>query len=584
MQINTPDARVYIGPDDSRQANKLKYDNWSFKAAGTYFMDDHEISFGYERETLDVFNMFIQHVQGEHRFNSIEDFENGIARVYYGNATSHTPEDAAGEFEYALNTFYVQDKYELIDYDITLTFGLRYDFYTSDDVPAYNANFEQRYGFSNQQNLDGVDLLQPRFGFNWVYNDQLEIRGGLGLYSGGNPNVWISNSYSNDGIRNIQVNQKNMQLLGDDAVDFTGSGRPGYDIPVALFDEVGQGGADDSTNVTDPNFEIPSEWKFALGATYVTETDYVFNVDYLYTDKQDSAVVRNLADDIVEYAPDGRPVYSSVNHKFKSDFLLTNATGKDGYSHVLSFAMNKSFDNGIDVAASYAYAIAKEVHPMTSSVAFSNYHRIAVSDPENPGLETSSYEIPHRFTFSAGYSHEFFEGLQTRFNLFGQASQTNPYSYTFSGDSGGLGFNDEDRQLLYVPLENDAKVVYGDDFDLAAFNAWVNSEGLKRGAITERNGADGDWWVTFDLKVEQEFPGFSEGQKGAAYLVVKNVGNMLNDDWGVLERGDALQKAVTADINDQGQYVFEEFHAPAGGSVEVNPSLWEVRLGVRYSF
>ncbi len=584
MQINTPDARVYIGPDDSRQANKLKYDNWSFKAAGTYFMDDHEISFGYERETLDVFNMFIQHVQGEHRFNSIEDFENGIARVYYGNATSHTPEDAAGEFEYALNTFYVQDKYELIDYDITLTFGLRYDFYTSDDVPAYNANFEQRYGFSNQQNLDGVDLLQPRFGFNWVYNDQLEIRGGLGLYSGGNPNVWISNSYSNDGIRNIQVNQKNMQLLGDDAVDFTGAGRPGYDIPVALFDEVGQGGADDSTNVTDPNFEIPSEWKFALGATYVTETDYVFNVDYLYTDKQDSAVVRNLADDIVEYAPDGRPVYSSVNHKFKSDFLLTNATGKDGYSHVLSFAMNKSFDNGIDVAASYAYTIAKEVHPMTSSVAFSNYHRIAVSDPENPGLETSSYEIPHRFTFSAGYSHEFFEGLQTRFNLFGQASQTNPYSYTFSGASGGLGFNDEDRQLLYVPLENDAKVVYGDDFDLAAFNAWVSSEGLKRGAITERNGTDGDWWVTFDLKVEQEFPGFSEGQQGAAYFVVKNVGNMLNDDWGVLERGDALQKAVTADINDQGQYVFEEFHAPAGGSVEVNPSLWEVRLGVRYSF
>ena len=584
MRISTGDVDVYIGPDDSRQANKLKYDNLSLKLAGTYFLDDHEISFGYERETLDVFNMFIQHNEGEYRFSSIDDFETGIARVYYGNAQSHNPEDAAGEFEYSLNTLYVQDKYELYDYDLTLTFGLRYDFYSSDDVPAYNAAFEQRYGFSNQQNLDGVDLLQPRFGFNWIYNEQLELRGGLGLYSGGNPNVWISNSYSNDGVRNIQTNQRGLQILGPDAIDFNGSGRPGYDIPLDLFDTVGQGGVDDSTNVTDPNFEIPSEWKLALGGTFITESDYVFNVDYLYTKKQDSAIIQNLADAVVETAPDGRPVYDSVNHSRKSDFLLTNADGSDGYSHVLSFAMNKKFDNGIDLAASYAYTIAKEVHPMTSSVAFSNYHRIAVSDPENPGVETSNYEVPHRFTFSAGYTHEFFDGLETRFNVFAQISQTNPYSYTFSSNTRGLGFNDEDRQLLYVPLENDDAVIYGDDFDLAAFNNWVESEGLTRGKIQNRNSHDGDWWTTFDLKVEQEFPGFNQEHKGSAYFIVKNIGNMLNDDWGVLKRGSSLQRAVTATVNDQGQYVFNEFHNPAGTSVEVDPSLWEIRFGVRYTF
>ena len=584
MRISTPDADVFIGPDDSRQANKLKYDNLSLKLAGTYFLDNHEISFGYERESLDVFNMFVQHNEGEYRFSSIDDFENGIARVYYGNAQSHNPKDAAGEFEYALNTFYVQDTYDLIDYDLTLTFGLRYDVYTSDDVPEYSANFEQRYGFSNQQNLDGVDLLQPRFGFNWIYNDQLELRGGFGLYSGGNPNVWISNSYSNDGIRNIQVDKKNLQILGPDAIAFNGSGRPGYDIPVELYDAVSQGGADDSTNVTDPNFEIPSEWKFALGGTYITESNYIFNLDYLYTDKQDSAVIRNLADEVTGTAPDGRPVYSGVNHPRESDLLLTNVKGSDGYSHVLSFAFNKSFDNGFDIAASYAYTIAKEVHPMTSSVAFSNYHRIAVSDPENPGVSTSNYEVPHRFTFSAGYVHEFIDGLETRFNLFGQVSQTNPYSYTFSSSTGGLGFNDEDRQLLYVPQSNDANVVYGDDFDLEAFNAWVSSEGLKRGEIQDRNEIDGDWWTTIDFKVEQQFPGFNDGHSGSAYFIVKNIGNMLNDDWGVLKRGSAFQRAVTADINDQGQYVFEEFHNPSGTSVEVDPSLWEIRLGVRYNF
>ncbi|TGE85263.1 TonB-dependent receptor [Pseudoalteromonas sp. KS88] len=597
FRVDTGDVDVYLGPDDSRQANKLKYDNLSLKLAGTYYLEDHELSFGYEREELDVFNLFVQHNEGEYRFldtkemingvetkvTGLENFEKGVARVYYGNAASHNPDDAAGEFKYALNTLYFQDKFDLIDYDISIVAGLRYDFYTSDDVPTHNQNFEDRYGFSNSQNLDGIDLLQPRLGINWIYNDQLEFRGGIGLYSGGNPNVWISNSYSNDGVRNIQIDQKGMQILGDNAVAFNGNGQPGYDIPQDLYDEVGQGGADASTNVTDPNFEIPSEWKYSIGATYITENDYVFNVDYLYTDKQDSAVVKNLANVKTSVAPDGRPVYSDSNHPRNSDFLLTNVKGDDAYSQILSLAMNKSFDNGVDLALSYAYTIAKDVHPMTSSVAFSNYHGVAVSDPENPGLATSNYEIPHRFTMSVSYNHEIFDGYETKFNLFGQAQQTNPYSYAFDSRSGGLGFNDNSRQLLYVPTLDDSQVVYGDDFDQAAFNEWVESEGLTRGKINNRNSVDGDWWVTLDFKVEQEFMGFGEGQKGSAYFVIKNIGNMINDDWGVLKTGSALQSAVSADIVN-GQYVFNEFKDPSGTSIESRPSLWEMRVGVKYTF
>lgn len=596
FRVDTGDIDIYMGPDDSRQANVLNYDNLSLKLAGTYYLEDHEISFGYEREELDVFNLFVQHNEGEYRFldtkvivdgveetvTGLENFENGFAKVYYGNAASHNPDDAAGEFSYALNTLYAQDKYELIDYDITITAGLRYDWYTSNDKPTHNQNFEDRYGYSNSQNLDGVDLLQPRLGVNWIYNEQLELRGGIGLYSGGNPNVWISNSYSNDGVRNIQESAS-IQILGPDAVAFNGSGQPGYDIPQSLYDEVGQGSADASVNVTDPNFEIPSEWKFSLGATYITESDYVFNVDYLYTDKQDSAIVSNIANVQTDTAPDGRPVYNDTLHPYKSDFLLTNVKGDDAYSHVFSLAMNKSFDNGIDLALSYAYTDSNDVNPMTSSVAFSNYHYVAVSDSEDPGVATSNYEIPHRFTMALAYSHEVFDGYETKFNLFGQAQQTSPYSYGFDSYSSDLGYNDAARQLLYVPTIDDTQVVYGDDFDQAAFNEWVDSEGLTRGEIVDRNSIDGDWWVTFDFKVEQEFMGFADGQKGSAYFVIKNIGNMLNDDWGVLKTGSALQSAVTTEIVN-GQYVYNSFNDPAGASVDVKPSLWEMRVGVKYTF
>jgi len=581
---------VYLGPDDSRQSNKLSYDNLSLKVAGTYYLDEHELYFGYEREELDVFNLFVQHSQTETRFNNLEDFESGLADdVYYGNANSHNPDDAAGEFKYALNTLYFQDKFELTDYDVTITAGLRYDWYTSDDKPTHNQNFEDRYGFSNAQNLDGVDLIQPRFGFNWTASEQLEVRGGFGLYSGGNPNVWISNSYSNDGVRNIQDSVRDVQILGAGAIEYNGTGQPGYDIPQSLYDDIGSGTADSSTNVTDPNFEIPSEWKYSLGLTYVTEDEYVLTADALYTDKQDSAIISNLADEVVDTAPDGRPIYDSVNHSRNSDFLLTNVTGDDAKSTILSFAVSKAYDNGFAFSASYAYTDAQDVHPMTSSVAFSNYHRIAVSDPENPQLAASNYEIPHRFTVSLTYSHEFFSGYQTNFSVFGQANQSHPYTYSFSEDSRGLGFNDAHRQLLYVPTENDANVIYGVNdkgipFDQQAFNDFIAAEGLTRGQIIDRNALDGKWWTKFDVRVEQEFMGFMPGHKASAYLVIENFGNMLNDDWGVLKEGNFLQGAVTTTITDDGQYSYNEFNNPSASSRVTDASLWEMRIGIKYDF
>jgi hypothetical protein len=575
---------VYLGPDDSRQSNKLNYDNLSFKVAGTYYADEHELYFGYEYENLDVFNLFVQNSVGQYRFSGINAFRQGLARAYYGNASSHNPNDAAGEFKYDINTLYAQDKYRFSDVDVTITAGLRYDWYTSDDVPTYNAKFEERYGFSNQQNLDGKSLLQPRLGVNWVATEQLEVRGGVGLYSGGNPNVWISNSYSNDGVRNIQVNRTNMQLLGPNAVALTGEGRPGYDIPQALYDLVGSGTADSTTNVTDPDFEIPSEWKYSTGLTYTTESDYVITADFLYSRKQDSAIITDLALAQTGTAPDGRPVYTSTRGS-NNDFMLTNKKGSDSKAAVYSLGVTKTFDNGIDAALGYAYTNAKDVSPMGSSVAFSNYHFVATSDPQNLEVATSNYEIPQRVTLNVGYSHEFFAGYETRFSVFAQAVKSNSYGYTFDRSSTGLGFNDASRQLLYVPTLNDAKVVFATPADEAAFNAFIDEQGLSgyRGQIMPRNDLEGSWWNKFDVRVEQQFAGFSTEHKGSFYFVLENVGNLLNDDWGIVKEGSDQTSAVTASVNAAGQYVYK-FNSPTAENRRIDPSLWEARIGVKYSF
>lgn len=588
VQIRHGGTTIFLGPDDSRQSNEMNWENTTFKLSGNYYLDEHTITAGYEYETLTAFNLFMQHTQGEFRFDSIDDYEAGMAaRVYYNNsAGTNVPSDASQEFTYGMHSFYIQDEYTFSDIDATLMFGFRYDKYTSDDKPRYNAQFEERYGFANNANFDGIDLFQPRVGFNWNVNDSLEVRAGFGLYSGGNPNVWLSNSYSNDGLVQIGLQNRGVDLFN---TPMTNGGTPGFEIPQDMYDTIQNTaieGGDGSVNALDPNFEMPSEWKYSIGATYTTDNDIVLSADLLYNQKVDSASVVDAGLQYSgEMAPDGRPMYEEIAGR-NSEYVLTNSS-KDGSSTIISLALSKNFDFGLDTSFGYSYTNSEDANPMTSAVAGSNYGNLAVTDAINPGMATSNYEIPHRFTMNISYATEFIDGLTTRFSLFGQASEGQAFSYTFDdsdrayGDSNWNG----DRQLLYVPLENDPNVVYGDDFDKDAFDAFISAEGLARGKITERNGQNADWHTTFDIKVNQEIPGFMDGHKGNLFFVIKNVGNLLNDDWGVMKQGQFVGNRMVSMSIEEGKYVYEEFNA--GNEEQVyykNASLWEMRLGVSYDF
>ena len=52
-----------------------------------------------------------------------------------------------------------------------------------------------------------------------------------------------------------------------------------------------------------------------------------------------------------------------------------------------------------------------------------------------------------------------------------------------------------------------------------------------------------------------------EGHKASAFFVIENLGNMINDDWGVLYEA-SFPRAVTiadVEINDAGQYQYNSF-------------------------
>ncbi len=582
---NDSEATVYLGVDDSRQSNKLYYDTTFLKLAGTYSLGDHVIYGGYEYEEYNVFNMFVQHSIGEYQFDSIDDFEAGTpSAIFYGSgAGTNNPEDAAANFGYATHTLYLQDEYYIYDLDMTLTYGLRYDWYSSNDVPRLNQNFVDRYGFANTKTFDGEGVLQPRIGINWNFNEQLELRGGLGLYTGGNPNVWLANSYQNDGITQIQLRDFSGVSLFDKVI--SGNGQPIANPPQDMFDGVANATGDSAVNAIAPDFKMPKEWKYALGATYTFDNGLVAMSDVMYTVAQDQAIIRDLGLEVERVLFDGRPVYFAPEGR-NGDFLVANAE-KDAKQFSFSASLSQRYDFGLDWSVAYAYIQSEDSNPMTSSVAGSNFGNYARSDLNNPMPATSNYETPHRYTFRLTYNHDFVDGYTTTFSLLGSHNKGRPYSYTFAGRFAGDTSND--RQLVYVPTGvDDPNVVFGDNFDTDAFFEFVNSSGLGKyaGQISERNAFYSDWWTKVDLRITQELPGFMAGHKTKAFFVIDNFTNMLNDDWGVFYEARFPQTAnvVRGEINEAGQYVFNDFIRPNPQGRVATPSLWRMTVGIEYKF
>lgn len=513
IRVELDDVDVYLGGDDSRQSNKLNYDVTTVALKGKYYLDGHNITFGVEREMLEVFNLFVQHTETEIRFDGIQNFRDGFAdAIYYNNSPTNDSTNAAAVWGYDLNTVYAQDEIDVND-RLTVVAGLRYDWYTTDDAPGENAEFVADYGFSNSTNLDGEGLLQPRFGFTFDISDRTDIRGGVGLYSGGNPNVWLSNNFSANNV--LQFGQRGRSFgytdgsrsLFDPDVVYLGleSGvpaGPGYGVPSELFNAVAGGTGDNfEINYLDPNFKLPSEWKIALGATHVFPGDYVVSADMLFTKTRNAAMVRHGDLEQVGTNPDGYPIYDSVR---AASFVLTNSQ-QTVNSRAFSIGLSKSIGDNFDYTLGYSYSDAKDVQPMTSSVAFSNYQSRAFFDPEEDIASTSNYNIEDRFTATATWRKELFGNMLARVSLYASANSGRPYSNTFNGTINPYGFTPflDFRDNVLEP---------GD----------------------ARNEFDGSWWRKVDMRASLDFPGFREGHRASAYLVVDNLTNLLNDDWGVL--------------------------------------------------
>ena len=580
---------VFFGPDQYRHANEIQTNRKQFEVAGYYDIGDHAITLGYKKMENDMFNMFSRNSLGEYDYNSLEDFIAGNLReLDYRNADTNNPRDAAGRFNMDYTIIYLQDTWN-ISSDLTARFGIRYEEISQDTTPEYNSFWfnwtgdDFRPAPRNDVNLDGEDIIMPRFSLDWQAKDNILVTFGWGEFSGNLPPVWFGGPYIDTGLglpgNKLRARSNNLPTPG------TPASYPGDAALALVQNEVGDTGG--YTAMMDKDFGIPSITKMSLGVVADLDSGVTIRANYIHMEEEDPVgAYIGGCDPKGNALADNRPLYGGCSYVG----YLTTFKNIQPETDIFGISMEKTFDNGLNLYLGYAHTSREMAHMMTSSIIFSSAVRMPLFDHLNPVNSPSHYEIEHSFDYALTWKGNVFGDLETSIGLNGFRQSGNPFSYTYRGDMSGYRTDGENIELLYVPSINDPNVIFSDGFDLAAFEQFLTDSGLSayRGFTVPRNSFNSPWAGTFDLRIAQQLPSGGIPGKAIFYFDIENVLNLLNSDWGGFENytGSTSNSRgiVEAEVDDQGRYVYKTFKVDGEPTQNIGKSVWQIKVGFKYQF
>lgn len=616
--------RLYFGTEQYSQKDIVGQTQYGAELVGRLSVGNHVIKGQVAYSNLDIENVFVHSSLGLYTFDSVSDFENRQASVLsLQNSITGDLSDLSASFTYKQITLGLQDSWDVTP-AINITYGLRGDLYKMDDSSPLNASFVNRYGFANNYNIDGNLVLQPRFNVTWRATDNLTIRGGVGLFSGGAPDVFIGNSFSVAGVygNTITIERDPTTPTGCSTRSFPAT------MAVATAQQICQAALNNVTgNSFDPlvlqylqtntaalssspvnamskDFELPSTWKVTLSADYIADLSrfhlgdgWKFGADLYFGKTQNAAIYTDLRLTQVGTAPDGRPIYADTyTNSSNNDLLMTNTSR--GHSLVAVVRADKYWDigpkTGLNTGVSYTYQDIKSVGDMNGTTASGTYGAQPMVDPNYPAYGTSEYEIKHNFKFNADFDHKFFGDYSTRLSMFGEYRSGQPYSLTMNVLNSRAVFGTTgttSRYLLYVPdvsaIDADPRVTYANVATYEAFRDFVRSEGLGQGIINKNTQRAPDYFKV-DLHFEQEIPTPAIPRMPDAriklFADIENVLNLINDKYGSYRTVSLLSPVVNVSCNTScTQYTYSNFTPPVVTN-QTRYGLWGIRVGAKFEF
>ena len=614
IAVRIGNATLNLGTEENTHANILETETVNVFFAGNLFVGDHTIKAGFDYEDNDIYNLFGRRTNGSYTFNSIADFGNGRpGRYQLFQPAGGDIDNMAAVWGLKNLGLFVQDSWA-VNNNLTLTFGVRYDKPMVDESPTYNAAASTAFGFDNSATIDGNDLIQPRFGFNYTFDSErpTQVRGGFGLFQGASANVWLSNPFTNTGFG--YTDYFFSSGLAGPCAGGTPT-RPNCFDPdradqINLIPASARAGTQ-SVDFVDPDLGQPSVWKANLAFDHeLPWWGMVGAAELVLTQVKEGIYYEQLnLGAPTSVGQDGRMLYwnaagrnranwnqsgtgvgtrANANRAF-NDALIARPTSK-GESQQMTLSLNKPFnDTSWSGLLAYTYTNATEASALTSSTSGSQWGNANTFNPNENISERSSYEIQDRFTAALSWKKAFFGEYNTTASMFYEGRTGRPYSYVFDNDANGDARFGND--LLYIPA-GPGDVLFGSATEEAAFWNYVyNDEYLNshRGQVARRNAATAPWVNQFDVRVSQELPGFMAGHKSEIWLDVLNVGNLLNKDWGQIEEvgfPGSLGIVEYGGIDTAtGKYVYR-FNTPDSTRIydDRGISRWSLQVGFRYKF
>ncbi len=542
----------------------------------TFFKGKHQLTIGTHNELFDFTNYFISQNFGAYYFQSLALFGQGLAQQYnYSYSATSDPKQPA---LFGVNQlgFYVGDVWKATP-KLTLTAGVRWDRPFFPETPSYNPFIEASFGVRNDI-VPESSLWSPRLGFNYSFggDGKAQLRGGIGVFSGRTPYVWLSNNYINNGT-----------LLKSIGISRSASARiPFVTDPDNQPTQIGSVSGATSTefNMLDPDFDFPSVLRTNLA--YDRELGVlglIGTLEFLYADTLKDIVYQNL--NVVPTGQTtfgGRPSFTRRYTTVSGAYYLTNT--KQGRQYSVVAKLERPYRRGIFGSASYYFGEAKSVNDGTSSRAVSNWGNNPVpGDPNDPPLSYSRFDVRHRVNLALSLNRKLgrFDGTLA---LFYNGQSGRPYNTTFSG--AGTDVNGDrrfDNDLFYVPRSASEVIITNGTWE--ELDGYIESDpGLRdaRGQIVGRYASRLDWTNQLDLRLTVGIP-----VKQTKVELTADVFNVFSED--IYEPAFPGLAPVAFEGIDAGtglpryRLLFNQPNFRYADLLDL-PSRWQAQFGLRFRF
>ena len=315
-------------------------------------------------------------------------------------------------------------------------------------------------------------MLSPRIGVSVFPKEDrsIQLRGGVGLFTGKIPYAWIGNLYDHTGLDYVHIKESAHPpaFVADPARQPV----PGSDSLVSETAEV---------VVSSRDFVLPQEVRWTVAMDYALPWNLQLSLEGVYSRTLNGVVFKNInlkpsgtTNPQLNYydrSQDERPVYgqSLTNARWvysRNDSRFTDvmymSNGNAGSSTFLTVQIQRRpGPEGIFASIAYSSGDTKDLNSGMWDNAYDQWRYNPADQPNEPRLNFSAFDRSHRIAVAFSLRQEWSPGYATTFGLLYTGASGIPYSYVYDGDVNGDGESLND--LFYIPSQySEILLVRGD--------------------------------------------------------------------------------------------------------------------------